>query len=366
MTFSRIQTPPFELEQMWNAVLSRDSSFDGQFVYAVRSTGIYCRPTCPSRRPRPSQAVYFAAPNEARSAGYRPCRRCRPDLNGEAAELVPRACEYIDAYTLDHDSHPTMTELSNALHVPESRLIRLFKKETGLTPSQYGRGRRLERFKAMVKEGENVTEAMYQAGYGSSSRLYEDAGRQIGMTPASYRKGGAGAVIGYIVADSALGDLLVAGTSIGVCAVKLGDDADALERELKDEFPAADILRVGPHDKGAENESLLAWVKAIQEYLEGSQLNVDLPLDVLATIFQWRVWRKLQSIPAGETRTYQQLAEEMEQPAASRAVGRACATNPVAPIVPCHRAVRKDGGLAGYRWGLHRKEALLEMERRQS
>lgn len=353
-------------QQLWAAVLSRDSSFDGRFVYAVRSTGVYCRPTCPSRRPRQSQAVFFTVPEDASRAGYRPCRRCRPDMPDGDAELVRRACEYIDECIGDRNSVPSLTELTDAVGVGASRLLRVFKRETGLSPAQYARGKRLGRFKAEVRAGSSVSNAMYDAGYGSSSRLYENAAEQLGMTPASYRKGGAGAVIRYIVTESELGGLLVAGTSTGVCAVKLGDDHDVLIAELAEEFPAAEISRVEFTGHEPEPGGLRSWTGAILEYLEGRRLDIELPLDVLATAFQWRVWRRLQAIPAGETRTYHQLAEELEKPTASRAVGRACATNPVAPIVPCHRAIRKDGGLAGYRWGLHRKEALLEMERRQA
>ena len=363
-----LQKDPAQLDpqQLWAAVLSRDAGFDGLFVYAVRSTGVYCRPTCPSRRPSQSQALFFAAPEEAQTAGYRPCRRCRPDQPGESAELARRASQYIDDYIEEYDSLPLLAELSEAVGVSDSRLRRVFRQETGLTPAQYARARRLGRFKSLLRDSESVTSATFDAGYGSSSRLYENASEQLGMTPASYRKGGAGAVIRYIFTDSALGGLLVAGTASGICAVKLGDDAEPLIAELRDEFPAAEFLSTDLGDGAPESAGLRQWVESILQYLDGDRLNIDLPLDVLATVFQWRVWRQLQAIPSGETRTYQQLAEELDQPTASRAVGRACATNPVAPIVPCHRAVRKDGGLAGYRWGLHRKEALLDMERRQS
>ena len=366
MTAMQKELAHFDPQRLWSAVLSRDASFDGRFVYAVCSTGIYCRPTCPSRRPRQSQALFFAEPEEAQSAGYRPCRRCCPDRPGENAELVRRASKYIDEYIETHDSLPLLAEVSESVGVADSRLRSVFRQETGLTPAQYARAQRLGSFKALLRDGESVASATFDAGYGSSSRIYENASEQLGMTPASYRKGGAGAVIRYIIADSALGVLLVAGTASGVCAVKLGDDPKVLVAELRDEFPAAEILRVEPNDHAPESTALQGWVSAILEYLDGRRVDIDLPLDVVATLFQWRVWRQLQAIPAGDTRTYQQLAEELQQPAASRAVGRACATNPVAPIVPCHRAVRKDGGLAGYRWGLHRKEALLEMERRQA
>ncbi len=384
-----------DAQGLWAAVAARDSGFDGRFVYAVRSTGVYCRPGCPSRRPRQSQAVFFDTSEEAREAGYRACRRCLPDELDADAGLARRVCEYIDGCLEAQDGLPRAPELSEAMGVGVARLRRVFRRETGLTPTQYARGRRLERFKSLLRDGAKVAPAMYDAGYGSASRLYENAAEQLGMTPASYRKGGAGAVIRYAVVGSALGALLVAGTGVGVCAVKLGDDPEVLVAELESEFPAATIINVGPGgvepgeqgadsgdsginvgpggvepgEQGADSGDsggLLDWVGALLEYLDGRRADIGLPLDVQATVFQWRVWRKLQGIPLGETRTYRQLAEELEQPKASRAVGRACATNPVAPIVPCHRALRTDGGLAGYRWGLHRKESLLDLERRQS
>ena len=353
-------------EQLWTAVMSRDRSLDGRFVYAVRSTGVYCRPTCPSRRPRQEQVCYFSAPEEARNAGYRACLRCLPDRPGTDAELVTLACNYINEHVETNEAPLQLAEISEAVGAAPKHLQREFKRETGLTPLQYARGKRMERFKGLLREGANVSEAMYDAGYGSSSRLYENAKEQLGMTPASYRKGGAGALIRYIVTESALGGLLVAGTDRGVCAVKLGDDTGALVAELEQEFPSADIRPAELDGDSPEPAGLRDWTGAALVYLDGCNSDIDLPLDVQATMFQWRVWRQLQAIPVGETRTYQQLAEELEQPKASRAVGRACATNPVAPIIPCHRALRKDGGLGGYRWGLHRKEALLAMERSQS
>ena len=371
MTIAQPEATFPDTERLWTAVMSRDRSFDGRFVYAVRSTGVYCRPTCPSRRPRQEQVRYFPAPQEAQGAGFRACRRCLPDRSGTDAELVTLTCNYINEYVRANDATPPLGKISSAAGALPSHLQRAFKRETGLTPLQYARGKRMERFKGLLREGANVSDALYDAGYGSSSRLYENAKEQLGMTPASYRKGGAGALIRYIVTDSALGGLLVAGTRQGVCAVKLGDDTGGLVAELEHEFPAAEILPadLNPADlneDSPESGGLRHWVNSALAYLDGSSTDIDLPLDVQATMFQWRVWRQLQAIPVGETRTYQQLAEELEHPKASRAVGRACATNPVAPIIPCHRALRKDGGLAGYRWGLHRKEALLDMERRQS
>ena len=366
MTTLHMEQITLDTPRLWTAVLERDASFDGHFVYAVRSTGIYCRPSCPSRRPRQTQAVFFYRPEEARSAGYRACKRCDPDHPGRDAELVRRACEFIDGHIKSHGVLPSLAELAEASEAGVHALRRAFKQETGLTPMQYARGKRLGRFKFMLRDKANVTDALYDAGYGSSSRAYESVVKQIGMTPASYRKGGSGAVIRYVVTRSGLGEMLVAGTANGVCAVKLGDDAKALITELSNEFPAADVRPIESNGHYPECDKLSGWTKAIEEYLDGDRLGIDLPIDVRATIFQWRVWRKLQAIPAGETRTYQQLAEELGQPTASRAVGQACAANPVALIVPCHRALRKDGGLGGYRWGLSRKEALVEMERRES
>ena len=355
-------SPELPADRLWAAVLSRDASFDGRLIYAVRSTGVYCRPSCPSRRPRRSQAVFFAAPDDARQSGYRPCLRCSPDDGDADAALARQVCDYIDGYINDGDALPPAAAISEAAGVAIARLRRVFRRKTGLTPTQYARARRLSRFKSHLRDGADVAAAAYDAGYGSPSRLYETATQQLGMTPASYRKGGAGAVIRYAVAPSPLGQLLLAATEAGICAVKLGDDAAALTAELYAEFPAADIVYFPYGD--AAPDRLRNWIDALLEYLDGRRADIDLPLDVQATAFQWRVWRRLQAIAPGETRTYRQLAAELGQPQASRAIGRACATNPVAPIIPCHRALRTDGALAGYRWGLHRKEALLALERR--
>ena len=353
-------------DRLWEAFLSRDRSLDGAVVCAVRSTGIYCRPTCPARRPGRSQVRFFLTPEDARTAGFRACLRCLPDRPETDADLVAAACDFVDAYSEAHGIVPTAAEVSESLGMSVARLNRLFRRETGLTMSKYERATRLKRFKALVRDGSSVSDAVYGAGYGSSSRLYENSTEELGMTPATYRKGGAGTTIHYLVKESALGGLLVAGTATGVCAVKLGDDRDALLAELEQEFPAAEVVPAPSGHGSTEGGSLGEWAEALLDYLEGKRTDIDLPLDVVATAFQWKVWRQLQSIPPGETRTYQQLAAELEHPKASRAVGRACATNPVAPIIPCHRALRKDGGLGGYRWGLERKEALLAMERKQA
>ena len=348
---------------LWQAVQQRDPTYDGSVIYAVRTTGIYCRPTCPSRRPYRANVRFFADSKEAESAGYRACRRClpdRPDQKSRNSDLVKLICHQIDSHLDQHpDGLPSLAQLSQAVDVSASHLQRVFKKETGLTPRQYAHTGRLERFKSLVRDGSAVTTALFDSGFSSSSRLYEDSDGQFGMTPGRYRSGGAGTTIGYLVAESPLGSLLVAATGKGICSVKLGDDASTLLKDLQAEFPAADFQE--------GDETLRGWLELVLEYLEGERLGLDLPLDIQATAFQRRVWRMLQSIPYGETRSYQQMALEIGLTGnAGRAVGNACASNPVALVIPCHRAVRKDGSLGGYRWGLHRKEALIAMEDRKS
>ena len=348
---------------LWQAVLQRDPTYDGSFVYAVSSTGIYCRPICPSRRPNRANVRFFADSKEAQSAGYRACLRCLPDQPDQESRnigLVKHVCHEIDTHLDEHpDGLPSLAQLSQDVGVSASHLQRVFKKETGLTPRQYAHAGRLDRFKSLVRDGNAVTTALFDSGFSSSSRLYEDADGQFGMTPGRYRRGGAGTTIGYLVAESPLGALLVAATGKGICSVKLGDNPSALLKDLQAEFPAADFQE--------GEKALRGWLGLVLEYLEGERLGLDLPLDIQATAFQRRVWRMLQSIPYGETRSYQQMALDIGLTGnASRAVGNACASNPVALVIPCHRAVRKDGSLGGYRWGLGRKEALIAMEHRKS
>ena len=337
----------------WRAVLERDARKDGAFVYAVRSTGIFCRPTCPSRRPGRAQAHFFAVPEAAEQAGYRSCKRCRPKAAAAdpRLETVRRVCRAIGEST---EAIPTLAELGQEVDASPHHLQRQFKAVMGVSPHQYGEALRLGRLKSALREGEPVAQALYGAGYGSSSRLYEKAPRHLGMTPASYAKGGKGACIAFTLADSRLGRLLVAATERGVCAVSLGDSDATLEDELRGDYPAAEVRR----DDGA----LGAEVAAILNHLEGAAPHVDLPLDVRATAFQWQVWERLRAIPPGETRTYGEIAGAIGRPRAARAVGRACATNPVSLIIPCHRAVGSSGALTGYRWGVERKKALLESE----
>ncbi len=342
----------------WAAVLARDPAFDGAFVFAVATTGIYCRPSCPARRPRRENAAFFAGPAEAERAGYRPCRRCAPDRGGpEAARLeaVRRACAFIDA----HDGRPpTLAALARHVGLSPAHLQRLFTRTLGVSPRAYAEARRTARLKAHLRAGEDVTGALYAAGFGAPSRLYERAGAALGMTPGAYRRRGRGLRIAFAVAPCALGLVLVAATARGVCAVYLGDDAEALEAELRAEFAAAAAIERDDH-------ALAEAVAAVAARIDGDgRAGRDLPLDVQGTAFQRRVWEELQRIPPGETRSYSALAEALGRPTATRAVARACATNPVSVLIPCHRVLRADGGLGGYRWGTARKRALLDAERK--
>jgi len=341
-------------ERCWQAVLARETDFDGAFVYAVRSTGIFCRPTCPSRRPRRAQVLFFGQPAAAEQAGYRACRRCRPGGSGHSAsqtELAERARVLIEQHP---DQALTLDQLGAKIGASPTHVQRVFKRVIGITPRQYAESLRIDRLKARLKEGDNVTTALYQAGYNSSSRLYEQAPDRLGMTPATYGRGGAGAQIGYTIADSPLGRLLVAATERGVCFVSLADSDAMLEAALAREYPAATIARA--------DAQLGAWIDAVVRHLGGDH-NIDLPLDVQATAFQWRVWEALKAIPYGDTRSYGEVAAALGDRNAARAVARACATNPVALVIPCHRVVREGGEMGGYRWGSDRKRALLERER---
>ena len=336
--------PTLSADERWRAVLAHDRRYDGAFVYAVRSTGIYCRPSCASRRPRRPQVTFYAVPEVAERAGYRACRRCHPaDTNGAdpAVALVREACRALDA-----GRTPAMAP---------DRLARVFKRIIGITPKQYAAARRVARFKQELKRRKHVSPALYEAGYSSSSRVYEHAHEQLGMTPATYARGGAGLGIAYVTVPTSLGRLLVAATERGVCRVALGDSAALLEADLLAEFSAARVVQ----DKSGK---LHGWVTSILAYLDGREPDLDLPLDIRATAFQRRVWQELQRIPFGKTRSYAEVARRIGKPTATRAVARACGTNPVALVIPCHRVVRENGDLGGYRWGLDRKKALLEKE----
>jgi AraC family transcriptional regulator, regulatory protein of adaptative response / methylated-DNA-[protein]-cysteine methyltransferase len=343
---------PLDPEAAWAAVLARDSRLDGRFVYAVASTGVYCRPTCPSRRPRRDNVRFFAAPTEAERAGFRPCRRCRPRREeSPRAEIVRRACAFLET---NLESGATLADLAREVGMSPYHLQRTFKAATGLSPKQYAARLRAAEFKAEVQRGESVTSATYGAGYGSSSRLYETADANLGMTPGAYRRGGLGMRIRFTFAASPFGRLLVGATERGICAVMLGDEDAALEAELRGEYPRAAIER---DDAGLSDQ-----VAAVLPHLNGTAPAGDLPLDLQATAFQWQVWRALQQIPYGETRSYRDIAAALGRPRAVRAVAQACAGNRVALVVPCHRAVRSDGKAGGYRWGAERKRRILDRE----
>ncbi len=351
-----ISTQDTSIDPRWEAVLARDRRADGSFVYAVDSTGVYCRPSCPSRRPRRERAGFFALPELAEAAGYRPCKRCHPNLAGvddPDVQLARRACQHLRQSDGDV---PRLAELAAALKTTPGRLQRAFTRVVGVTPRQFADACRVRGFKGQLRDDAyGVTSALYAAGYGSSSRVYEHASDRLGMTPGAYRQRGRGMRMVATITDSSLGRLLVARTERGICAVYLGDEDAILEKALQKEYPAAEIAW--------DKTTLGPWVTAVLGRLSGREPHQALPVDVQATAFQRQVWDALLRIPPGETRTYREIAESLGSPRAARAVGRACATNPVSVVIPCHRAVRGDGGLGGYRWGLARKRALLEREK---
>jgi AraC family transcriptional regulator, regulatory protein of adaptative response / methylated-DNA-[protein]-cysteine methyltransferase len=351
MQVQQMGITPQAAERFWQATLHRDTRADGSFFFAVRSTHIYCRPSCPARRPLRRNTIFFRTTQDAEKQGFRPCRRCRPKQQDSAIVLVQRvAASLADS----EDESLRLGPLAAQLDTTPAQLRRAFRRATGLSPKEFEQAFRLAKFKKMLREGSSVTDALYACGYGSSSRLYEKANSQLGMTPASYRKGGEGMQIGYTVANTSLGKVLVAATDRGVSAVYLGENEKALVDELRKEYAKAEIVR---QPEGHEN-----WLKEIVRRVEGNAPSLELPLDVQATAFQRRVWQELQRIPRGTTRTYTQVAKSLGKPRSVRAVARACATNPVSIVVPCHRVIRTDGALAGYRWGLSRKEKLLERE----
>ena len=351
------QTEKLNDAARWNAVVDHDREADGLFVYGVRSTGIYCRPSCPSRRPRRDRVTFFETTTAARTAGFRACLRCKPDATVPAAdpwlERIRRACVYLS----NVDGHPALATLAARLGGSPYHLQRNFKRLVGVSPREYAEACRLGKVKRSLRQAGDVTGAMFDAGYGSSSRFYERAVPKLGMAPSIYKRGGAGMDVQYTIVDSqngALGRLLVAATSRGVCAISMGSSDAELMRALSREYPAATIAP----DAGA----LAQWANAIIAHLAGREPRLDLPLDVQATAFQWQVWQALAVIPYGETRTYSEVAASIGRPRASRAVARACATNPVALAIPCHRVVPAAGGQGGYRWGVARKKALLRGE----
>jgi AraC family transcriptional regulator of adaptative response/methylated-DNA-[protein]-cysteine methyltransferase len=344
--------PPRAAARFWRATLSRDARADGTFVLAVRSTHIYCRPSCPARRPLRRNVVFFRTREEAEKQGFRPCRRCRPQEVAGPVALVESAARLLAESAEDGFR---LAALAARLATKPATLRRAFLQVTGLRPRELAEALRLARFKKLLRAGKGIADALYETGYGSSSRVYERSNAQLGMTPATYRRGGKDMKIGYTIAKSALGKVLVAATDRGVSAVYLGDSEAKLVQELREEYPRAELTPAA--------DSFERWVKEIVQRVEGKPPRIELPLDLQATAFQRRVWQELQHIPRGTTRTYSQVARALGNPKAVRAVARACATNPVSIVVPCHRVIREDGSLAGYRWGLSRKEQLLAQER---
>jgi AraC family transcriptional regulator, regulatory protein of adaptative response / methylated-DNA-[protein]-cysteine methyltransferase len=341
-------------EMQWQYVLARDARQDGRFVFAVRTTGVYCRPSCPSRRPRRDSVEFFPGPQQAERAGYRACLRCKPTEISTQARSVMRARQLLD----EAEGLLTLAELSKRAGVSPFHLQRLFKRATGLSPREYQSARRMQQVKHGLRKGDDVTTAIYDAGFGSPSRLYEKASQQLGMTPGAYRRGGAGMTIQYAMVASPLGRMLVAATPRGLCAVRFGENAAEMERALREEFRAAEIHR--------DDAALQPYLQPLLASLRGERTSIDVPLDVRATAFQRKVWDALRQIPSGQTRSYTEVARAIGDAKAVRAVARACASNPVALAVPCHRVVRSDGQLAGYRWGIERKKKLLEQEKHES
>src|SRR2546425_8893764 len=343
-------------EAKWKAVLSRDNSYDGAFVFGVRSTGIYCRPSCQAKRAKRENIVFFVGPDKAEELGFRPCRRCNPrdarSLSG--TRWVYEICAFIDA---NLGKRLTLQTLAAEAGLSPFYFQRTFKKILGVSPRQDVEARRLAKMKRLLRNGETVNNSLYNAGFSSRSRVYEKMSSGLGANPGAIRQGGRGLQIQYTIVDSPVGRLLVGATERGICAVCMGDSDRTVETVLTEDYPAASLHR---NDDGMKD-----WASAFVRYFAG-QSYLKLPLDVTGTAFQWKVWKKIQSIPYGKTATYSGIAGALGAPQASRAVARACATNPVALVIPCHRVIGKDGGLHGYRWGNERKLTLLNLEQRAS
>ena len=338
-------------DQRWDAVTRREPQADGAFFYAVKTTGVFCRPSCASRQPRRENVAFFADAAAARAAGFRDCKRCQPGGLPRELAIVNRACAALDA---DPQQRLTLAQLSDAVHVSPFHLQRLFKRVVGVSPRQYQAAQRGAALRDALQSGSDVTRATLDAGFGSPSRMYDSASAELGMAPSAYRRKGAGLTVRYACASTSLGFVLVAATDKGICKIGFGDDEAMLADDLRGEFANADLLE----DTGR----LAPFIAQIDAYLRGSRQDFDLPLDIAATAFRQRVWDALRRIPYGETRSYSDIAEAVGSPRAVRAVASACATNPVALAIPCHRVVQKGGALAGYRWGLPRKAALLDNE----
>lgn len=345
-------------DECWNSILQRDETRDGQFYFGVLSTGVYCRPSCPARRPLRKNVHFYETTAQAEQDGLRACLRCRPldvSMADAKAALVGGVCAYIEK---NADRVPTLGELARQVHLSPSHLQRTFKSVAGVSPKQYADACRLRRLKSELRTSKDVAEAVYGAGFGSSSRVYERADARLGMTPGDYRKGGTGVAITYAPLESAFGLLLLGATDRGICFLQFGESLAGLVAELQHEYPAASVGPMRDPHAPAFNQ----WANALKRYLKGEAPCPDLPVDVRSTAFQAKVWSYLQSIPPGQVQSYGEVAAGIGQPQAARAVGHACATNRIALLIPCHRVIRGGGELGGYRWGLARKRALLEAE----
>jgi AraC family transcriptional regulator of adaptative response/methylated-DNA-[protein]-cysteine methyltransferase len=349
----REKPPTADTDPRWPAIVSRDPAVDGQFFYSVRTTGVYCRPSCGSRRASPKNVAFHETAADAERAGFRPCKRCKPDqasLAERNLELVTAACRVLETA----ETTPTLEQLAGQFDTSPYHFHRVFKSVTGLTPRQYASAHRERRVRERLVDDVSVTDAIFDAGYNSNSRFYERADDVLGMTPTEFRDGGSNAAIRFAVGECSLGAILVACSARGVCAILIGNDPDALARDLQDQFPQATLI-------GGDRE-FEALVARVVGFVEAPSLGLDLPLDVRGTAFQRRVWEALRDIPCGETASYSDVALRIGAPKSARAVARACAANVLAVAIPCHRVVRSDGGLSGYRWGVERKRVLLEQE----
>jgi AraC family transcriptional regulator of adaptative response/methylated-DNA-[protein]-cysteine methyltransferase len=347
-------TEPATEDDRWRAVQRRDRAADGAFLYAVSTTGVYCRPSCGARLPRRAHVTFHASCAAAEAAGFRACKRCRPnepDLTTRRSAAVARACRLIERA----EGMPSLDTLAAAAGLSRFHFQRVFKETTGVTPRAYAAAERANRVRTELRRGAPVTAAIYAAGFGSSGRFYTEAGKELGMAPREFRAGGRGTTIRFAVGECSLGSILVAASARGVCAILLGDEPDALARDLQDRFPQAE-LRAG-------GEDFDLWVANVVGFVDAPRIGLDLPLDIRGTVFQRRVWQALQAVPPGTTITYADLAKKIGAPRSARAVASACAANALAVAIPCHRVVRTDGSLSGYRWGVERKRALLERER---
>jgi AraC family transcriptional regulator of adaptative response/methylated-DNA-[protein]-cysteine methyltransferase len=339
----------------WISLCHRDKNADGRFFYAVRTTGVYCRPSCGARTPRPENVIFYPDEVQAEKAGFRPCKRCKPtqmSLSEQYSELVSKLCKQIET----QDPPPTLNELALQNLISSFHLHRVFKAITGLTPKAYAKAHRADKVRQQLVDikKQTITSAIYEAGYSSQGRFYEEAKQILGMTPKRFKSGGTDTHIRFAIGECSFGSILVAASSVGICSILMGDDPHSLLLDLQQHFPHADLV-------GADRE-FESWVAKVVGFVEAPQFGLDLPLDIRGTLFQKRVWKALQHIPVGKTISYRELAEKLGDPKASRAVAGACAANTLAVAIPCHRVIRQDGGLSGYRWGVERKQKLLARE----